>query len=210
MDEDEQEISAGKGRQVQRRAAKGSRKDKPKRQSFTKERRQEFLDRFAASCNAAAAARAVGVSENCVYSWRKKNAQFRAGFSEALDQGYARLEAEIVREAAKAVKIRPRKGAAVRVGTMDAKTALAVLEAYRRTGGRDPGEVWPHPYDAEAVRARLEAKMKALGIIAATAAETKEDPSTASGGPPPLQMQVRIDPSTASRSPSPGNRGEDE
>ena len=162
----EDEISGGKGRRVQRRAAKGSRKAKAKRRFFTKERRQEFLNHFAASCNAAAAARAVGVSENCVYQWRRKDAQFRAGFWEALDQGYVRLEAEIVREAKEALKVRGKKGAAVRVGTMDAKTALAVLEAYRRSGGRAPGEVWPHPYDSEGVRARLEAKMKALGIIA--------------------------------------------
>jgi hypothetical protein len=121
----EDEISGGKGRRVQRRAAKGSRKAKPKRRFFTKERRQEFLNHFAASCNAAAAARAVGVSENCVYQWRRKDAQFRAGFWEALDQGYVRLEAEIVREANDALKVRGKKGAAVRVGTMDAKTALA-------------------------------------------------------------------------------------
>lgn len=45
---------------------------------------------------------------------------------------------------------------------MDAKTSLAVLEAYRRSQGRDPGTVWLHPYDVEAVRRRLEAKMRLL------------------------------------------------
>ena len=206
----EDEISGGKGRRVQRRAAKGSRKAKPKRRFFTKERRQEFLNHFAASCNAAAAARAVGVSENCVYQWRRKDAQFRAGFWEALDQGYVRLEAEIVREANDALKVRAKKDAAARVGTMDAKTALAVLEAYRRSGGRAPGEVWPHPYDSEGVRARLEAKMKALGIIAArSAGERREGPSTASGGSPPLQMQGRKGPSTACGG-SPPRSGEDQ
>jgi hypothetical protein len=87
--------------------------------------------------------------------------------------------------------VRGKKGAAVRVGTMDAKTALAVLEAYRRSGGRAPGEVWPHPYDSEGVRARLEAKMKALGIIAARRLESRNDPSAPRplhhppDGPPP-------------------------
>lgn len=176
---------------MQRRAAKGSRKAKPKRRAFTKERREAFLAHFAASCNAAAA-RAVRVSENCVYAWRKKDAAFRAGWQEALDQGYARLEAELVRESAEALKVRANKSAAVRVGTMDAKTALAVLEAYRRSGGRDPGTVWPHPYDSEAVAARLEAKMRALGMIGGDCGGTGEE-----------------GPSTASPSPSPRNRGEE-
>lgn len=165
MNESDSELGGGKGRRIQMRAARGSHKAKPKRQFFTKERRQQFLDHFAASCNAAAAARAVRISENTVYAWRGKDEQFQAGWIEALAQGYARLEAELVRASAEALKIRPDKKAAVRVGTVDPKTALAVLEAYRRSGGRAPGEVWPHPYDIEAVRARLEKKMKALGIL---------------------------------------------
>ena len=80
--------------------------------------------------------------------------------------------------AREAVKIRRKKSAAVRVGTMDAKTSLAVLEAYRRSQGRDPGTVWPHPYDVEAVRRRLEAKMRLLGLL-----EDDEGPSTASRSP---------------------------
>jgi hypothetical protein len=165
VDGGDSEVSGGKGRRVQRRAAKGSKKSEPKRLSFTKERREEFLGHFAASCNAEAAARAAGISDNCVYAWRKKDAPFRAAWFEALDQGYARLEAEIVRESAESLKVRADKDAAVRVGTVDPKTALAVLEAYRRSGGRGPGEVWPHPYDVESVRRRLEAKMKALGVL---------------------------------------------
>lgn len=163
--EGESEIGGGKGRRVQVRAARGSRRARPKRRGFTEKRRQQFLNHFAASCNAAAAARAVGVSENCVYEWRKKDEQFRAGWFSALDQGYARLEAGIVLSANKSIKIRARKDAEVKVGEMDPKTALAVLEAYRRSRGRGPGEVWPHPYDADEVRARLEAKMRALGMI---------------------------------------------
>jgi hypothetical protein len=164
VDEGESEIGGGKNRQVQRRAARGSDKAKPKRRSFTEKRRQAFLDHFAASCNAAAAARAVQISENCVYAWRKKDARFGAGWKAALDQGYARLEAGLVLEANRVLKPRAKKRA-VRVGDMDAKTALAVLEAYRRSGGRAPGEVWPHPYDAEEVRLRLEKKMRLLGLL---------------------------------------------
>jgi hypothetical protein len=190
MRDDESEVCGGKGRRIQRRAARGSQKSKPKRRSFTKARRKQFLNHFAASCNTAAAARAVGISENCVHVWRKKDEQFNAGWNEALGHGYARLEAETLRSSIEAVKIRPRKAAAVRVGSMDAKTAVAVLEAYRRSGGRAPGTIWPHPYDIEAVRRRLDAKMRALGAIE----DGGEGPSTACGGPPPPQMQGRMCP----------------
>jgi hypothetical protein len=205
------EVSGGKGRRVQKRAARGSDIAKPKRRFFTKHRREQFLSHFAASCNAAAAARAVGVSENTVYTWRKSDAQFQAAWGEALAQGYARLEAELVRESQRALSVRADRKAAVRVGAMDAKTALAVLEAYRRSGGRAPGEVWPHPYDAEAVRRRLEAKMRLLGAdVGAESADDKEveDPSTSSAGSPPPESRGRKGGSTASPSrPSPEGEG---
>lgn len=167
MGKDEHEITGGRGRRIQQRAARGSKRAKPKRRSFTLKRRLDFLSHFAASCNAAAAARAVGISENCVYRWRRTDPQFGAGWAEALAQGYARLEAELVRTANRALTIRANKAAAVRITGMDAKTALAVLEAYRRSGGRAPGGVWPHPYDMDEVRARLEAKLRAIGAIGA-------------------------------------------
>ena len=194
QDGDESEIGGGKGRRLQRRAAKGSQRAKPKRRAFTEARRQRFLNHFAASCNQRAAARSVGISEQCVIAWRKKDPQFNAGWKEALQLGYARLEAELILGATKALTVRPRRDAAVRIGTMSAETALKVLESYRRSQGRDPGTVWPHPYDIEAVRARLEAKMKALGAIN-------------DGGPEGEGGEEG--PSTASRSPSPAKAGEE-
>jgi hypothetical protein len=161
----ESEIGPGRRRRIQVRAPRGSLQKKPKRRAFTEARRKRFLNHFAASCNQTAAARSVGISENCVSAWRKKDAQFNAGWKEALQLGYARLEAELVLGAHEALKVKPRKDAAVRVGTMSAETALKVLEAYRRSQGRDLGTIWPHPYDVGAVRARLETKMRLLGLL---------------------------------------------
>ena len=107
-------------------------------------------------------------------AWRKKDPQFNAGWKEALQLGYARLEAELILRATKALTVRPRKDAAVRIGTMSAETALKVLESYRRSQGRDLGTLWPHPYDIEAVRARLEAKMRRWGSLVRTAAEQQD------------------------------------
>src|SRR3982750_1745778 len=165
MSKDESEIGGGKGRRVQRRAPRGSLQKKPKRRAFTEARRKRYLNHFAASCNSRAAARSVGISESCVDSWRKKDPQFNAGWKEALKLGYARLEADLLLEARRALTIRPRKDARVRIGTMTAETALKVLEAYRRSQGRDLGTIWPHPYDVSAVRRRLETKMHLLGLL---------------------------------------------
>jgi hypothetical protein len=168
---DETEIGGGHRRRVQTRAPRGSLQAKPKRRAFTEARRKRFLNHFAASCNQRAAARSVGISEQCVIAWRKKDAQFNAAWKEALELGYARLEAELVLRAREALTIRPRRDAALRVGAMSAETALKVLDAYRRTQGRDLGTIWPHPYDVGAVRERLETKMRLLGLLAEAAPE---------------------------------------
>jgi hypothetical protein len=83
---------------------------------------------------------------------------------------------------------------------MSAETALKVLEAYRRSQGRDLGTVWPHLYDVGAVRRRLETKMRLLGLL-------KDGGVTDCSATQP--RCGKDDPSTASRSPSPGNPGED-
>lgn len=198
---DDTEIGGGHRRRIQKRAPRGTLQAKPKRRAFTEARRKRFLNHFASSCNQRAAARAVGISENCVIAWRKKDPQFNAGWKEALQLGYSRLEAELVREGRKALTIRPRKDAAVRVGTMSAETALKVLEAYRRSQGRDLGTVWPHPYDVGAVRRRLEAKMRLLGLLK----DDRNSESACSAEPD----ATRQGPSTTARSPSHRDRGED-
>jgi hypothetical protein len=159
------EIGGTKNRRVQVRAARGSKKAAPRRNSFTKEKRQAFLAHFAATCNAKAAARAAGVSASTIWAWRKKDPQFCAAWQEALAQGYAGLEAELVRSSTQSMAVLPNEKAAARIGTVDPATALKVLESYRRNGDRRPGEVLIHPYEMEAVRARLEKKMKQLLII---------------------------------------------
>jgi hypothetical protein len=162
MDGDETEICGSRGRRVQKRAARGSNKADPKRRSFTKAKRRKFLDHFAATCNAKAAARAAGISNSTVHAWRRKNDQFRADFNAALTLGYGELEAELVRESKRSLKPRPDPKAPPLV---DPKMALAVLESYRRNGDRRPGGVLPQRTDIEQVRARLEKAMRALGLI---------------------------------------------
>src|SRR3954452_2570708 len=98
MHKDETEIGGSNGRRVQKRAARGSRKAKPKRRGFTEAKRRKFLNHFAATANAKGSARVAGISNSTVHAWRRNNAQFRADFYEALALGYVEVEAELIRE----------------------------------------------------------------------------------------------------------------
>jgi hypothetical protein len=162
VDKGESEIGGSGGRRVQKRAARGSRKVEPRRNGFTEAKRRKFLNHFAATCNAKAAARAAGVSNSTVHEWRRKNERFRADFYAALELGYVEIEAELVRESKRSLKPRPDPKAPPLV---DPKTALSVLESYRRNGNRRPGDVLPQRSDVEQVRARLETAMRALALL---------------------------------------------
>jgi hypothetical protein len=162
---DESEIGGSNKRRVQVRAPRGSKKAKPRRNGFTRERKNDFLAHFAATCNAKASARAAGVAHATVYQHRKSDPAFRASWEEALDHGYARLEAELVRRAALLPGFDADEEAAKECETIDPKLALAILESYRRNRGAKPGDILPRTSDAEQVRARLEKKMRALRIV---------------------------------------------
>lgn len=189
-------IGGSNGRQVQVRAARGTRKAKPSRTGFCRKRKAQFLAHFAATANAAAAARVAGVSKSTVYQHRRTDPQFHEAWNEALAQGYARVEALSVRWAEQAFTIKAEPKAEPRLREFDPRLALAILESYRRNGDRRPGEILPQPYDMEAVRARLEKKMRALGMLEEGAVE-------------PGEGEGEEGPSTATRSPSPGTPREE-
>ncbi|WP_324750421.1 hypothetical protein SH591_02775 [Sphingomonas sp. LY54] len=65
---------------------------------FGAKRQQCFLAHFAWSADTLAAAAAAGVCETTVYNQRRSNPAFAEEFQAALDQAYARLEAEALRQ----------------------------------------------------------------------------------------------------------------
>jgi hypothetical protein len=65
---------------------------------FNEARQQIFLDHFAATADAGAAAAKAGVSIHTVHNHRRRNPEFAAAFQEALDHAVALLEAEAVRQ----------------------------------------------------------------------------------------------------------------
>lgn len=160
------EIGGRPGRKMQAREARGSQQDKPEKNSFTPAKREKFLSHFAATCNTKASARAAGISHATVYAWRRKDQGFARAFEQALEEGYLRLEAEVLRLSVEALSFTADEEAAEEArGKVDVRTALAVLESYRRHAGKRPGEMLVHRADEETVRARLEERLKLFGII---------------------------------------------
>ena len=123
-------ITARNGRKLQ--------KWKPRPMKFTLEAKEAFLAFFSATGDEEAAAEAAGVCQRTVYNHRRTDPEFAQGWAEALDQSYARLEAELVRQRVAALR-RMRtaidEGAAAPAIAVEFERAMAVLKRYDR--GRD-------------------------------------------------------------------------
>jgi hypothetical protein len=63
---------------------------------FDAAKKTVFLKWFAATCNAAEAARRAGVGYSTIFYHRARDARFAEAWDRALEQGYARLEAKLV------------------------------------------------------------------------------------------------------------------
>lgn len=85
------EIGANKNRVVQ---VKRTRLD-----GWTKAKREHFLIELAVTCNVGIAAERAGMNNTTVYRLRKRDADFAAQWREALQAGYDRLEAALLRRA---------------------------------------------------------------------------------------------------------------
>jgi hypothetical protein len=121
-----------------RSGALGPQKRKARTVGLTKGRRKRFLAELAESANVTEAARIAGVGKSTVYRMRASDPTLAEQWDEALDQGYAELEAmllhrclfgservEIVEDGEGAVKSRKRvreipMGVAIRLLTLHA------------------------------------------------------------------------------------------
>lgn len=120
-------IAPNRGRALQARPAR--------RVRFDDRRKRIFLDHFAGTADAHAAAAAAGIAYSTFTEHRRRDAAFAAGCDEALAVAYAALEAEVVRQSLAAQRdlragIVP-KGAIT--GNFD--RALKLLARYERTCG---------------------------------------------------------------------------
>ena len=66
---------------------------------WTKKRKDLFLSHLSATCHVAEAAAAAGVPRSSVYWLRRLDAEFAAGWGEAVKLGYQELELRLIRHA---------------------------------------------------------------------------------------------------------------
>lgn len=91
MDKNER-ITGGNKRKIQKRRAP--------RQAFTEAKRQVFLDTLASCANVSRAAAAAGAGVSTVYDARRRDPVFDAQWADAMEAGYATLEALLIERAA--------------------------------------------------------------------------------------------------------------
>lgn len=122
-----------------------------------------FLDCLAASCNVLLACEQADVAPTTVYRQRRRRADFKKKWQEALEQGYARLEMALVAAAADSVE-RVEFDAERPIPQMSAETAIKVLQLHRASVagvGRRSGYRAP-PKRLEEVQASILRKIEAI------------------------------------------------
>ncbi len=142
-----------------------------RRKLFGKERRKVFLEHLAATCNVKRSAAAAGVTVECVYQRRMREADFRAGWRAALEQGYARLEATLLEHAMGEDRVEI-DGAldlgppATGEGKFDKDLALFLLREHKKglTGQPNRRGAAPRGADWSEVEGYFVARLKALRV----------------------------------------------
>ena len=93
--------------------------------------RQAFLDHLAACCNVTAAAAAAGVGVSTVYDARRREPAFAQAWDEAIEAGYATLEALLIERAALGGSYVPGETRVPGPETIDTWLALDLLRLSR-------------------------------------------------------------------------------
>ena len=99
---------------------------------FNAAKRQRFFGNLSETANVAASARLAGISGNTVYAERRRSAAFRAAWSEALAEGYARLEADLLAEALSTVRGKA-NDATLKAQAQKQRLGTILLSAHRAT-----------------------------------------------------------------------------
>ncbi|MGQ0661477.1 hypothetical protein [Sphingosinicella sp.] len=159
-DEESARVAPGKHRRLQRAGDGG-------RRMFDEAAQREFLELFAASCNVRWAARAAGFAAQTIYKHLMKDERFREGFGRALEQGFVRLQAELLAKAAGTAAIPIDGDRDGPDGEIDVELSLTLLREHARGlalasgAGRGKAGRTPRVATNAEVRAALEKRLRA-------------------------------------------------
>ncbi|HEX8225464.1 MAG TPA: hypothetical protein VF605_16745 [Allosphingosinicella sp.] len=135
---------------------------------FNEKRQQIYLDHFAGTADAEAAAAAAGVTTHTVNAHARKHPEFAAVEKEALHLAYARLEAESVRQRLEAQRRLSENLEPTGELAQEFERVMKLLNRYDRRDGRiaarevGPGREQVSSFE-EAIEA-LDRKLRALGV----------------------------------------------
>ncbi|MFN3621163.1 hypothetical protein, partial [Sphingorhabdus sp.] len=122
--------------------------------------RARFLDHLAETANVSASARAAGVSSISVYAERRRSPAFREAWAQALTEGYARLETDLLAEALQVASARTADGT-LKARAQKHRLAIALLNAHRASvkGGALPAAPPTTKQDLPTLKAQLILKL---------------------------------------------------
>lgn len=139
-------------------------KVRTRRKLFSDRQKRVFLEELAATCNVTHSAKVAGVVVGTPYNHRMRDPAFRAAWEAALEQGYAKLEAEMLARATRTIAF---DGDRPREGEIDWDKGMDLLRMHRaqakRIGEGAPPKFEPIP--VEEARAMLIKKLRAIGVL---------------------------------------------
>lgn len=149
---------------------------------FTRERKEAWLEHFAAHCDVSAACAAAGISANTVYRHRRTDPAFRAGWDEAIQGGYDRLEAEALAQriaAMERLKVRIRETGGEAGTEADAaaefERVMRLFTAFRRAKEGRGGGAAPAKWSFDEAFEALEKRLMAFGLRAKRGEKAPDD-----------------------------------
>lgn len=118
--------------------------------------RKSFLDHLAQTANVAASARKAGISGDAAYAERRRLADFRAEWTDALREGYVRLETNLLAEALRPASSKT-SDALLKAKTQKQRLQLGLFNAHRGSvkGGETGPAASPKSADLPALKAQL-------------------------------------------------------
>lgn len=153
---------------------------------WSQEAERRFLEELAATANVRAAAEAAGFSTTAIYQRRMRWPGFAAEWQACLEQGYARIEAQLVELATDSLRREPVTGAAAgkAMSVAEMMNLLKLHRASVKGGAPQRYDARALPPDTEAVRASILRKIDAIerGAAAKAPAAAPAAPAAAGDG----------------------------